>query len=210
MYLLLSAVLCAQTPTQTIEQFLGAERNVPAMVAHKALAGDYGELAAWQKDGYERLLKTGGEKRIAWITHYSQHEPGCNTTTASGTQVTEGRTAAMLDIPWPTKEHPERVWCYVLIDLPVGMTLRRIEDTGSRANRGRAQRKGAQTWVDIYRNTRNRNALLTTYIRPVWVVRPREKLARYNGGPRGPKRPRCRAYADKVLKKAKQIRGETT
>jgi hypothetical protein len=132
----------------------------PQVVAAKALAGDFGKLDPWQREGYERIAAGHAEKKIAWVTQYSQYE--CSTRTASGRRVESGRTLAMLDVPFGT--------C-VLIDLPTGFTLRQVWDRGSRRNLPRARRKGAQTWCDIYRDTRSRRVLNTTWVRPIWVAR---------------------------------------
>jgi len=133
--------------------------------AEKAIAGAYGPLAEWQRVGYSRLLENGARRRVAWITCYWTGEPGVNSTTASGRRVETGRTAAMLEprsgMPWGT---------FVLVDLPAGYELRQVWDTGSRRNRGRAQRKGAQTWIDLYMPSRTG----ATYVRPIWIERYRK------------------------------------
>jgi hypothetical protein len=134
----------------------------PQAVAEKALAGQFGPLAAWQQEGYERIAAGRVVKKLAWVTHYSQFEPGCSTRTASGRRVEHGRTCAMLGAPFGT---------FVLLDLPSGMTLRQVWDRGSRRNLTRARKKGADTWVDLYKNTRDRRSLNETYIRHVWIAR---------------------------------------
>jgi len=130
--------------------------------AAKALRGDFGKLDEWQRVGFSRLLENGARRRVAWITHYWTGEPGVNSTTASGRRVERGRTAAMLEprdgMPYGT---------FVLVSLPGGYQLRQVWDTGSRRNRGRAQEKGAQTWIDLYMPGRTG----ATYIRPIWIER---------------------------------------
>ena len=130
--------------------------------AQKALAGSYGELQEWQRVGYSRLLENGAKKRVAWITHYWTGEPGVNSTTASGRRVERGRTAAMLE---PRSGMPYGT--FVLVDLPAGYQLRQVWDTGSKRNAGRAQRKGAHTWIDLYMPNRTG----ATYVRPIWIER---------------------------------------
>lgn len=129
-------------------------------VAQKALNGDFGPLAGWQRIGYQKIADGKAVKRVAWVTYYLTGEPGVGTRTASGQRVKEGRTAAMLDVPFGT--------C-VLVSLPQGYTLRQVWDRGSRANIRRARKRGACTWIDLYmRDRRKRNA---THVRPVWIVR---------------------------------------
>ena len=129
--ILLALICCTAAQSDTI----------PQQVARKALNGDFGELQEWQRVGYSRLLSRGATEQTAWITAYWTGEPGVGTVTASGRRVEQGRTAAMLGVKWGT---------FVLVSLPQGYSLRQIWDTGSPANRGRAQRRGAETWIDLY------------------------------------------------------------
>ena len=129
--ILLALICCTAAQSDTI----------PQQVATKALNGDYGTLQEWQRVGYTRLLSRGTTEQTAWITHYWTGEPGVGTITASGRRVEQGRTAAMLGVKWGT---------FVLVSLPQGYSLRQIWDTGSRANAGRARRRGAETWIDLY------------------------------------------------------------
>jgi len=128
--------------------------------ATKALRGDFGVLESWQEKGYRRLLQNGARRRIAWVTHYWTGEPGVNSTTASGRRVERGRTAAMLE---PRSGMPYGT--FVLVSLPSGYELRQVWDTGSRRNKGRAQRKGADTWIDLFVTGRTSR----TYVRPIWI-----------------------------------------
>ena len=141
----------------------------PQQVAHDALAGKWGPLAPWQEEGYALIAAGKAERKVAWITYYLSGESGCDNVTASGQPTIEGKTASMLGLRFPSKKHPDRRWGYALVSLPKGFTLRRIEDTGSSANQGRAERKGAQTWIDLY--TTDWGKQNTTYVRPVWVTR---------------------------------------
>ncbi len=126
-------------------------------VAAKALAGDFGVLTDWQRQGYTKLLYLDGEpeKKLAWITCYSEFDPGCNRTTASGREVSM-RVAAMLDVPFAT---------WVLVSLPEGYQLRQVMDRGSRANQGRAEQRGATVWCDLYYPYRS----LRSWIRPIYL-----------------------------------------
>ncbi len=140
----------------------GSELPDPvAVVAKKALAGDFGKLADWQERGYKYLAAHGATRKLAWITSYWTGEPGVGTRTASGRRVSS-QVCAMLDVPFST---------YVLIDLPKGYEIRQVFDRGSRRNAARAHSRGASVWIDrwIPRSApyREKNA---THIRPVWVA----------------------------------------
>lgn len=121
--------------------------DVAATVATKALAGEFGQLAEWQRVGYTRLMERGTIRRTAWITHYWTGKPGVGTRTASGRRVEAGRTAAML-------EPRRREWPYgtfVLVEVQPGRhELRQVWDTGSTRNAARARSRGAQTWIDLF------------------------------------------------------------
>ena len=141
--------------------------------AAKALAGEFGELEQWQRQGYTKLLyldKPPTEK-LAWITVYNENDPGCNETGASGRHVSH-RMAAMIDKPWAT---------WVLVDLDTGYQLRQIFDTGSRRNIWRAQnpkkcgssRPPAQTWIDLYYSPAAMRTLKEkhnqSWVRPIFI-----------------------------------------
>ena len=145
--------------------------NPVQRVAEKALDGQFGELAHWQEQGYEKLLRVTPIKKLAWITVYNENDLGCNKTGASGRHVSH-RMAAMIDKPWGT---------WVLVDLDTGYQLRQIFDTGSRRNIWRAQnpkkcgsnRPPAQTWIDLYYSP---SAMLTlkekhnqSWVRPIYL-----------------------------------------
>ena len=101
-----------------------------------ALRGAYGPLKPWQREGYARGLALGVtcSKRV-WTTCFYGTE-GC------GRRCRYGRcsmsTAAANRLPFG---------CYVWHPFT---GLRRIEDRGSHANDARADRKGADLWVDVW------------------------------------------------------------
>lgn len=146
---MLLAVLTAPTPT------------VPQQVAHKALAGEFGVLADWQKEGYQAIIDHGATRHTAWITCYSSSDPGCNRTTASGRTVSP-RVAAM-------RRSQAAFGTYVLISLPSGMELRQVWDTGSSANIPRAERRGATHWVDRWLPYASQR----TWVRSIYLVKVR-------------------------------------
>ena len=149
-------------PQRTSEAGALLPDNPMEACAIRALRGDFGKLAEWQRVGFSRLLENGARRRVAWITHYWTGEPGVNSTTASSRRVETGRTAAMLE---PRSGMPYGT--FVLVDLPAGYQLRQVWDTGSKRNAGRAQRKGAHTWIDLYMPGRTG----ATHIRPIWIER---------------------------------------
>ena len=126
-------------------------------VAQRALAGEFGELATWQRDGYALIALGRGDTQRAWITYYWSGEPGVNRTTASGMGVSS-RVAAMLDVPFGS---------YALVPVGDGYQLRQVYDRGSRANIRRAQSRGASTWIDLW-VPRPRHQ---SYVSTIYVVR---------------------------------------
>ena len=158
---ILIALLAAQTPT------------VPQQVAHKALAGEFGALAAWQKEGYQAFLADpdGTTRHTAWVTCYSSSDPGCNETTASGRTVSS-RVAAM-------RRSQATFGTFVLISLPSGMELRQVWDTGAKYNipnvnseyagPRNAARRGATHWCDRWLSYPSKR----TWVRSIYLVKAR-------------------------------------
>jgi len=128
--------------------------------AARALRGDFGELAEWQRLGYERIAAGQGQRQRLWITFYWRKQANCpgGSRTASGMPVST-RIAAMLD-----RRNPWGDW--VLVSLPEGMQLRQVYDTGSRANRPRARIRGADDWCDLWVPQRR----MQSFVRPTLVV----------------------------------------
>jgi hypothetical protein len=104
--------------------------------ATRALRGDYGKLARWQRAGYAAGLQQGvTASRCLVLTQYNGHE-------ASGKwdgheHPCTMRTAAANRIPQYAWVWTERTG------------LRQVLDTGARANDRVARSKGG-TWVDIW------------------------------------------------------------
>lgn len=128
--------------------------NPVQRVAHKALKGEYGKLEDWQYKAYKyALLQEANVDGVAWVTSYGPWEgfmfgEAC----AFGYGCSDSTAAANL-IP----SH-----YYVLIELPGGWEVRRIEDRGAKRNDFLAQRKGAQVWIDRWVRT-NEGSYLTRY-----------------------------------------------
>lgn len=135
--------------------------------AARAINGDFGPLPEWKRVGWQRVLDHGTEAaQTAWITNYWTGEPGVGTVCASGRSVEVGRTAAMLHHSGRRLRSGEFGAFYVL-ELPSGYELRQVWDTGSPANKGRARRRGAETWIDRYVPSRDGR----TWIAPIYRVR---------------------------------------
>ena len=135
--------------------------------AARAINGDFGVLEEWQRVGWQRVLDHGTDRpQTAWITNYWTGEPGVGTVCASGRSVETGRTAAMLHHTGRRLRSGEFGDFYVL-ELPGGYELRQVWDTGSPANLGRAERRGAVTWLDRYVPGRDGR----TWIAPIHRVR---------------------------------------
>ena len=150
---ILIAVLCAPTPTQTIEQFLAADRNVPEVRAH-AVAN-----------------------QIVYCANLTKLDPFVLT---------------------------------MLIDVETGEKWRHT-------CRGKAGEVGL---TQILPSTARACGYSVSRLRKDWGYQIlcgayylsgqegdiRHQVARYNGGPRGPKRARCLRYADKIIRKARGMR----
>jgi len=128
--------------------------NPVQRVAHKALSGEYGKLENWQYKAYKyALAQEATVNGVAWVTSYGPWEgfmfgEAC----AFGYGCSESTAAANL-IP----SH-----YYVLIELPDGWEVRRVEDCGSKRNDFVARRKGAEVWIDRWVRT-NEGSYLTRY-----------------------------------------------
>ena len=128
--------------------------NPVQRVAQKALKGEYGNLEDWQYKAYKYALAQDADiDGVAWVTSYGPWEgfrfgEAC----AFGYGCSDSTAAANL-IP----SH-----YYVLIELPDGWEVRRIEDRGAKRNDLLARRKGAQVWIDRWVR-RNEGSYITRY-----------------------------------------------
>lgn len=136
-----------------------------ARCAVKALRGDYGQLAEWQRVGYARGLEVGAVPVRVWATTYYPEEGfPRGARTASGYGCSERVAAANL-IPR-----------YAFVWTPA-TGIRQVLDTGARRNDAVAQRRyGAECWVDFWEP---RRGLLfgddNAYVRTVWVIERRAR-----------------------------------
>ena len=120
----------------------------------KALSGEYGKLADWQYKAYTyALAQDAGIEGLAWVTSYGPWEGfmfgeacaygyGCSASTAA---------ANLLPAHY-----------YVLIELPDGWEVRRIEDCGAKRNDRIARYKGATVWIDRWVRS-NEGSYITRY-----------------------------------------------
>ena len=136
----------------------GEENKMPEnpvkRVATKALRGEYGNLEDWQYKAYKYALAQNAEvDGLAWVTSYGPWEgfmfgEAC----AYGYGCTDSTAAANL-LP---------AHYYVLIELPDGWEVRRIEDCGAKYNDKIAGRKGAEVWIDRWVR-KNEGSYITRY-----------------------------------------------
>ncbi len=122
------------------EQEAAPPANPIRRVAQKALRGDFGKLKPWQHKAYKyALAQDVTVSGRAWVTTYGPwagfaRGEGC----AYGYGCSES-TAAANAIPGHY---------YVLVELPKGWEVRRIEDRGAAWNDRIARRKGTELWID--------------------------------------------------------------
>lgn len=154
-----------QAPPQSSEA-VSAAHSLPTdafrRCAVKALRGDYGPLAEWQRKGYRHGLEQGAQQVRCWVTTYYPEEGfPRGATTASGHGCSERVAAA--------NRLPRHSWIWT-----PETGLRQILDTGARSNDARAQRLGASLWVDLWEP---RRGLLfgddNAGVRTVWVIERR-------------------------------------
>jgi len=106
--------------------------------ARKALAGHYGMLEAWQREGYERAVEGDVRKVRAWVTTYYPEEGfPRGQETRYGHGVDERCVAANLLPAYTWVWHPRT-------------GIRQVLDTGARSNDGVARRRGAELWIDYW------------------------------------------------------------
>jgi len=129
-------------------------QNPVKRVAMKALSGKYGKLADWQYKAYKYALAQDADiEGLAWVTSYGPWEGfmfgeacaygyGCGASTAA---------ANLLPAHY-----------YVLIELPDGWEVRRIEDCGAKHNDRIARYKGADVWIDRWVR-RNEGSYIARY-----------------------------------------------
>lgn len=106
--------------------------------ATKALRGDYGELAPWQAVGYARGLEIGATTARVWTTSFFPAEGfprGAETRWGYGCSE---RVVACNRLPARTF-----VWTQQ-------SGIRQVLDTGARSNDARAERLGADMWMDVW------------------------------------------------------------
>mgnify|MGYP001455408016 CR=1 FL=1 len=131
-----------QAPLKSPEAVSAAHRlpdDVFRRCAVKALRGDYGPLAEWQRKGYRHGLEQGAQQVRCWVTTYYPEEGfPRGATTASGHGCSERVAAA--------NRLPRHSWIWT-----PETGLRQVLDRGARSNDAVAQRRyGADLWVDIW------------------------------------------------------------
>jgi len=111
--------------------------------AVRALAGEFGALAPWQREAYTLGLERGVTvKGKAFVTAYYPWEGRSGRVDCKGNPCTK-RTAAANRLPYGT---------YVWVADPCGM--RQVLDRGARSNDRVADRRGCDLWVDLWMTRR--------------------------------------------------------
>jgi hypothetical protein len=153
--LLIAATTAA--PAQTTETT--PLPSCPAQrAAVKAMRGDFGPLAEWQRVAYRLAYDSACKPLTAWLTQYYPSEGyDRGETCASGYGCSE-RVAAATSLP-----------LYSLIYIP-GVGVRQVLDTGASFNDPVARRKGADLWVDVWVAQVGDFGFVTD-IREIYVIR---------------------------------------
>jgi len=121
--------------------------------AQKAIAGEFGELADWQRDGYTWGLAQGVtcDETACLTSYYSSEGFPRGQSMRSGLGVNE-RYAAVCSRDWH-KFKGDYVWVMPAKNVAGKMFggLRQIMDTGANSNRENfAYKYGADRWVDFW------------------------------------------------------------
>lgn len=128
--------------------------------AVKALRGDYGELQAWQREGYEAALRRQPLILRAWVTTYYPSEGFPRGQMCRwGIGVSERVAAA--------NKLPPKTWVW-----HPRTGIRQVWDTGAHSNDRRASRLGADLWIDFWEP---RKGMLfgddNASVQKVWIVK---------------------------------------
>jgi hypothetical protein len=115
-------------------------QNPVLQVARKALSGEFGPLKRWQYKAYKYALAQEADvEGEAWVTVFGPWEGFLRGEACAYGYACSESTAAANAIPGHY---------YVLIELPSGWEVRRIEDRGAARNDTIAKRRGAEVWID--------------------------------------------------------------
>ena len=112
-----------------------AQQTPGQRVAARALSGEFGKLAPWQRDGYTRLLRQP-EARTLVLTAYWPAEGRQSQVDCRGRKLTRGAMAS--------NRLPQGTFVYI----PSWGRSFRVVDRGSRSNDRRAGSRG--TWCDVW------------------------------------------------------------
>ncbi len=138
----MAAELIAVTDTDSarIRALPPLSRNPVLRVSQKARRGDFGKLTPWQQTGYTLAIERGATVTgIAKVTSFYPAEGyDEGEATAYGYGCSDSTVAANA-LP---------AHSFVLIELPTGWELRRVEDTGASWNDPVARRQGTDLWLD--------------------------------------------------------------
>ena len=142
----------------------GLPRDPFQRCAIRALRGDFGKLAEWQRRGYARGLALGVTCNTrVWLTGYYATEGRQGQTDRRGRPCTRRTAAANLvsENAW--------VWCEAAAE------LRQVRDCGAHRNDAVARRKGARLWIDYWYRYPRRSPFGGSCITRAAVAPPRSK-----------------------------------
>jgi len=106
--------------------------------AAKALRGEFGPLQPWQEKAWRAVVRGHVARHQCWLTHYGPPHHPHGDRTRWGYRCSESTIAA-------NKLPPHSL---VILELPRGYEVRRVEDMGAKSNDRRARRHGAAFWCD--------------------------------------------------------------
>ncbi len=116
--------------------------------ACRALAGDFGKLQAWQRQGYKRGLNGAWSARV-WLTQFYPSEGFPEGAICRwshlGTKLEGREVRASLRVAASNTLKPLS-WVWIADPCHI----RQVWDTGAKSNDARARRQGAKWWVDLW------------------------------------------------------------
>jgi hypothetical protein len=157
--------MLASSPTPTAEA-VPLPLDPCLRCAEKALAGAYGELADWQKVGYQQFVKHGPTWQSAWTTQYYPSEGFWRGKGTRWSYPVNERCAAANELPGFSFVWSNR------------FGIRQVLDTGADSNDrhardGTAHRLPADHWLDIW-VPRAGMFGFTSKVMPIAAVRGRQ------------------------------------
>lgn len=137
-------LLAGMAGAQTQQQQPTLPEDPLLRCATKALAGNFGKLAAWQTQGYTLALSGKPVAKTAWLTQYFPQESRAFRRRADGGNVCRWWEAGCSERVLAANLLP----AYTFVWIPRPASLRQVLDTGAKSNDRVARRNGADLWAD--------------------------------------------------------------